>query len=113
MQCVGRSESIQGRSGSIQAWLILKITISGNYENYNMWLIRDQFKGCDMFRNVIWKPNMRWIKIDWDSLNLGKIYDMLKICLEFDESPVSQFLPIAQTQPMLQYVLYIANNSGT
>jgi hypothetical protein len=22
-------------------------------------------------------------------------------------------LPIAQTQPMLQYVLYIANNSGT
>jgi len=51
--------------------------------------------------------------IHWDDLNFGKIYDMLKICPKFGRVPVKEFLPIAQTQPRLQYVLYIANNSGT
>ncbi len=52
------------------------------------------------------------MRLDWDVINVGKINDILKICPKIGEIPAIDFLPIAQTQPILQYVLDITSISG-
>jgi hypothetical protein len=66
---------------------------------------------CNPCEVLLYRGELKLRYIEY--LNLGKICDMLKDCPKFDEVPNKDFLPIAQTQPMLQYVLYILNNSGT